>query len=89
MNRQRTSQPISGEATSSSAYDSSKGRSSVFDTNGETKGWALLSAKYTYVEPLWPELDGNHEFVLYVVDRNKLGTGIDGLWVEVRGRWKG
>lgn len=46
-------------------------------------GWASFSGKSTYLEPGWPENVGNHEFVLYVEDRNKPGIGVDRVWIEV------
>jgi hypothetical protein len=46
-------------------------------------GWASFSGKSTYLEPDWPEPIGNHEFVVYVEDRNEPGTGVDRFWIEV------
>jgi hypothetical protein len=52
----------------------------------ETYGWASFSGKATYLEPGWPEPVGNHEFVVYVEDRNEPGTGIDRFWIQVKDR---
>jgi hypothetical protein len=46
-------------------------------------GWASFSGKSTYLEPGWLEPIGNHEFVIYVEDRNEPGNGTDRVWVEV------
>ena len=46
-------------------------------------GWASFSGKSTYLEPGWLEPIGNHEFVVYVEDRNEPGTGVDRFWIEV------
>jgi hypothetical protein len=48
-------------------------------------GWATFSGKSTYQEPGWPEPVGNHEFIVYVEDRNEPGVGIDRFWIEVNG----
>jgi hypothetical protein len=46
-------------------------------------GWASFSGKSTYLEPGWPDPIGNHEFIVYVEDRNEPGTGVDRFWIEV------
>jgi hypothetical protein len=51
--------------------------------NQETFGWASFSGKATYLEPGWPEAVGNHEFLVYVEDRNERGSGVDQFWIEV------
>jgi hypothetical protein len=50
---------------------------------GEGFGWASFSGKATYLEPGWPEPEGNHEFIVYIEDRNEPGTGVDRFWIEV------
>lgn len=35
------------------------------------------------MEPGWPEPEGNHDFVVYVEDRNEPGTGVDRFWIEL------
>jgi len=50
---------------------------------GEIYGWASFSGKSTYLEPGWLEPIGNHEFIIYVEDRDEPGTGTDRMWVEV------
>jgi len=47
-------------------------------------GWASFSGKATYLEPGWTDAIGNHEFIVYVEDRNEPGTGVDKFWIEVR-----
>jgi hypothetical protein len=51
---------------------------------GPEFGWASFSGKATYLEPGWMEVEGNHEFIVYVEDRNEPGTGADRFWIEVR-----
>jgi hypothetical protein len=51
--------------------------------DGEPFGWASFSGKSTYLEPGWPEPVGNHEFVVYVEDRDEPGTGVDRFWIEL------
>ena len=46
--------------------------------------WATFSVKSSYQEPGWPEPEGNHQFLVYVEDRNEPGTGIDRFWIEVK-----
>ena len=46
-------------------------------------GWASFSGKCTYMEPDWPEPEGNHEFLAYVEDRGEPGAGNDKFWIEV------
>ena len=46
-------------------------------------GWASFNGKATYLEPGWPAPEGNHEFVVYVEDRDEHGTGTDRVWIEV------
>jgi hypothetical protein len=50
--------------------------------NGETFGWSSFSGKATYLEPGWTEPIGNHEFLVYVEDRNEPGSGLDQFWIE-------
>ncbi|MGD1992852.1 MAG: hypothetical protein PVI59_06630, partial [Anaerolineae bacterium] len=50
---------------------------------GSDFGWASFSGKATYLEPGWLEPEGNHEFIVYVEDRNEPGTGVDQFWIEV------
>lgn len=52
------------------------------DECGENFGWASFSGKNTYLEPGWPEPEGNHEFKVYVEDHNEPVTGIDTVWIE-------
>ncbi len=47
-------------------------------------GWASFSGKCTYLEPGWLEPEGNHEFTVYVEDRNEPGTGTDHFWIKVQ-----
>lgn len=47
-------------------------------------GWASFSGKATYLEPGWPEPEGNYEFLVYVEDHNEPGTGVDQFWIEVK-----
>jgi uncharacterized protein YycO len=47
-------------------------------------GWASFSGKSTYLEPGWPEPEGNYEFLVYVEDRDEPGTGVDRFWIEVK-----
>jgi hypothetical protein len=47
-------------------------------------GWASFSGKSTYLEPGWPEPEGNYEFTVYVEDRDEPGTGVDRFWIEVK-----
>lgn len=49
----------------------------------EHYGWASFIGKITYLDPAWPEALGNHEFKVYVEDRNEPGGGIDQFWIEV------
>ncbi len=49
-----------------------------------TFGWASFSGKSTYLEPGWPEPQGNYEFLVYVEDRDEPGTGVDRFWIEVK-----
>jgi YD repeat-containing protein len=46
-------------------------------------GWASFSGKCTYLEPGWPEPEGNYEFIAYVEDRNEPGTGVDRFWLKI------
>ena len=46
-------------------------------------GWATFSGKATYFEPGWPEPEGNHEFLVYIEDRNDPGSDNDRFWIEV------
>jgi PKD repeat protein len=50
---------------------------------GEGLGWASFSGKATYLEPGWTEPEGNHDFIVYVEDRNEPGRGTDRFWIEV------
>ena len=52
--------------------------------DAEMYGWASFSGKATYMEPGWPEPEGNHEFLVYVEDRDEPGSGVDQFWIEVR-----
>ncbi len=52
--------------------------------NGENIGWASFSGKATYKEPDWLEPVGNHEFIVYIEDRNEPGTGDDRIWIELK-----
>ena len=52
--------------------------------SGEVFGWASFSGKSTYMEPGWLEPVGNHEFLVYVEDRNEPVTGVDRFWIEVK-----
>jgi hypothetical protein len=54
------------------------------ESEGPSFGWASFSGKSTYQEPGWPEPEGNHEFVVYVEDRDEPGTGGDRFWIEVK-----
>jgi hypothetical protein len=47
-------------------------------------GWASFSGKSTYLEPGWPEPEGNYEFLVYVEDHDEPGTGVDRFWIEVK-----
>jgi hypothetical protein len=47
-------------------------------------GWAAFSGKATYLEPGWPEPEGNHEFLVYMEDHDELGSGIDRFWIEIK-----
>jgi hypothetical protein len=49
-------------------------------------GWATFSGKSTYLEPEWVDAEGNHEFTVYVEDRDEPGTGTDRFWIQVRGK---
>ncbi len=49
-------------------------------------GWASFSGKCTYLEPGWPEPEGNYRFVTYVEDHGEPGAGADRFWVELRDR---
>ncbi|CAG0996743.1 Serine-aspartate repeat-containing protein D [Methanosarcinales archaeon] len=49
-------------------------------------GWASFSGKATYLEPGWTDPKGNHEFIVYVEDRNEPGNGIDRFWIRVKGQ---
>ncbi|MGD8362628.1 MAG: hypothetical protein PVJ04_14465, partial [Gemmatimonadota bacterium] len=51
-----------------------------------TIGWASFSGKSTYLEPGWPEPEGNHFFTAYVEDRGEPGAGVDRIWLEVKDR---
>lgn len=44
-------------------------------------GWASFSGKATYSEPTWLEAVGNHEFTVYVEDRD--GSGPDRIWLQL------
>jgi PKD repeat protein/flagellar hook assembly protein FlgD len=55
-----------------------------FEMGGETYGWASFSGKSTYLEPGWPEPEGNYEFVAYVEDQDGTATGSDRFWLQVR-----
>jgi hypothetical protein len=46
-------------------------------------GWASFAGKATYLAPGWPDPVGNHEFRVYVEDRDEPGTGIDRFWLQV------
>lgn len=52
----------------------------------DTYGWASFSGKATYREPEWLEPVGNHEFIVYVEDRNEPGNGADRFWIKVKGQ---
>ena len=54
------------------------------DGNGGTFGWASFSGKATYLEPGWSEPIGNHEFIVYLEDRDEPGHGVDRFWMEVK-----
>jgi len=54
------------------------------DGNGDTFGWASFSGKATYLEPGWSEPIGNHEFIVYLEDRDEPGHGVDRFWMEVK-----
>ena len=48
-----------------------------------TFGFASFSGKATYLEPGVLEAIGNHEFLIYIEDRNEPGSGVDQFWIEV------
>ena len=48
----------------------------------DTYGWATLTGKGTYAAPNLEPI-GNHEFVLYIEDRNEPGNGVDMIWLQV------
>jgi hypothetical protein len=50
---------------------------------GDGFGWASFNGKATYLGPGMDEPEGNHEFIVYVEDRNEPGAGIDQFWIEV------
>jgi hypothetical protein len=50
----------------------------------EVFGWASFSGKSTYLEPDWPEPEGNHSFTAYVEDHGEPGAGADRFWIEIR-----
>jgi hypothetical protein len=47
------------------------------------RGWASFVGKATYLEPGWPEPEGNHEFRIYVEDNDNPGSGVDRFWLQV------
>jgi hypothetical protein len=48
---------------------------------GDGFGWASFSGKAIYMEPGWPEPEGNHTFIVYVEDHGQSG---DQIWIEVQ-----
>jgi hypothetical protein len=52
------------------------------DAAGEF-GWASFAGKSTFLWPGAEDAVGHHQFVVYVVDRDTRGSGVDGIWVEV------
>lgn len=50
---------------------------------GPDFGWAAFSGKATYRAP-GADNEGNHEFTVYVEDRDDPGTETDRFWVETR-----
>jgi len=52
--------------------------------NDETYGWAAFSGKANYLEPGWLEPIGNHEFIIYVEDRDERGNGLDRFWIKIK-----
>jgi hypothetical protein len=54
--------------------------------DGEMCGWATFNGKSTYLEPGWPEPEGNHEFIIYVEDCDEPGNGNDHFWLTVLDR---
>ncbi len=50
---------------------------------GDGFGWASFSGKSTYLDPTMPDPEGNHDFVVYVEDRNEPGDGVDRFWIEM------
>ena len=50
---------------------------------GDDIGWASFSGKTTYLEPGWVEPIGNHEFLVYVEDRDQSGSSLDKFWIEM------
>ena len=50
---------------------------------GVPMGWASFAGKATYLEPGWPEPEGNHEFRVYVEDNDNPGSGVDRFWLQV------
>jgi hypothetical protein len=51
-----------------------------------TYGWASFGGKATYLDPCMETPQGNHEFIVYVEDRNEPGKGIDRFWVQIKDR---